>query len=186
MDANFNISFNKNKVDKLYGTEKDEMILSGGSFPSTGSDNYRVFVGDEVGLMYGYICDGYYSFDDFTFNNTTKRWDINEGVIDCTGVLSRSGSWFGPGHLKLKDLNGDGKVDADNDRQVIGHAQPKHTGGFGINMGWKGVDMTALFNWSYGNDVLNVNKVDYTSYDLSKRYQNMSTDMAFGNRTQHL
>lgn len=182
LDANFNISFNKNKVDKLYGTDKDEMILSGGSFPSTGSDNYRVFVGEEVGLMYGYVCDGYYSFDEFTYNETTKRWDINEGVVDCSGVLSRSGAWYGPGHLKLKDLNGDGKVDADNDRTIIGRAQPKHTGGFGINMGWKGFDLTALFNWSYGNDVLNVNKIDYTSYDLSKRYQNMSTEMCLANR----
>ena len=182
LDANFNISFNKNKVDKLYGTDKDEMILSGGSFPSTGSDNYRVFVGEEVGLIYGYVCDGYYSFDDFTFNESTKRWEINEGTVDCSGVLSRSGAWFGPGHLKLKDLDGDGKVDADNDRKVIGRAQPKHTGGFGINMGWKGLDLTALFNWSYGNDVLNVNKVDNTSYDLSKRYQNMSTEMTLDRR----
>ncbi|MGN0282511.1 MAG: SusC/RagA family TonB-linked outer membrane protein [Prevotella sp.] len=182
LDANFNISFNKNKVDKLYGTDKDEMIESAGSFPSTGSDNYRVFVGEEVGLMYGYVCDGYYSFDEFTFNETTKRWDINEGVVDCSGVLSRSGSWYGPGHLKLKDLNGDGKVDADNDRTIIGRAQPKHTGGFGFNMGWKGFDLTALFNWSYGNDVFNANKVDYTSYDLSKRYQNMSTEMCLANR----
>lgn len=166
------------------------MILSGGSFPSTGSDNYRVFVGEEVGLMYGYVCDGYYGFDDFTFNNATKRWEIKTDVDengvplvpDCTGVLSRSGAWFGPGHMKLKDLNGDGKIDADNDRKVIGRAQPKHTGGFGINMGWKGFDLTALFNWSYGNDVLNVNKIDNTSYDLSKRYQNMSTLMSLDNR----
>lgn len=190
LSANANISFNKNKVDALYGTNKDEMILSGGSFPSTGSDNYRVFVGEEVGLMYGYVCDGYYGFDDFTFNNTTKRWEIKTDVDengvplvpDCTGVLSRSGAWFGPGHMKLKDLNGDGKIDADNDRKVIGRAQPKHTGGFGINMGWKGFDLTALFNWSYGNDVLNVNKIDNTSYDLSKRYQNMSTLMSLDNR----
>ena len=182
LGANFNISFNKNKVDALYGNDRDEMILSGGSFPSTGSDNYRVFVGDEVGLMYGYVCDGYYSFDDFTFNESTKRWVLNDGVTDVTGVLSRSGAWFGPGHLKLKDLDGDGKVDADHDRKVIGHAQPKHTGGFGFNMAWKGIDLTALFNWSYGNDVLNVSKVDYTSYDLSKRYQNMSTEMSLDNR----
>jgi len=182
LSANLNMSFNKNKVDALYGNDRDEMILSGGSFPSTGSDNYRVYVGDEVGLMYGYVCDGYYSFDDFTFNETTKRWVLKEGVTDDTGVLSRSGAWFGPGHLKLKDLDGDGKVDADHDRKVIGHAQPKHTGGFGINMGWKGFDLTALFNWSYGNDVLNVSKVDNTSYDLSKRYQNMSTEMSLSNR----
>lgn len=182
LSANFNISFNKNKVNALYGNDRDEMILSGGSFPSTGSDNYRVFIGDEVGLMYGYVCDGYYSFDDFTFDDATKRWRLKEGVTDVTGVLSRSGAWFGPGHLKLKDLDGDGKVDADHDRKVIGHAQPKHTGGFGINMGWKGFDLTALFNWSYGNDVLNISKVDNTSYDLSKRYQNMSTEMSLANR----
>ena len=39
-------------------------------------------------------------------------------------LLTNSGQYFGPGHLKLKDLNGDGHLDADNDRQVIGHALP--------------------------------------------------------------
>ena len=75
LDFNFNIAFNKNKVDALYGANGDEMILSGGG-TETGSDNYRVFVGQEVGLMYGYVSDGMYSFDDFTFNPTTKKWDI--------------------------------------------------------------------------------------------------------------
>lgn len=39
------------------------MILSAGG-TSVGSDNYRIFVGQEVGLMYGYIYDGLYDFDD--------------------------------------------------------------------------------------------------------------------------
>lgn len=189
LDANFNISFNKNKVDKLYGKDNDTMILSTSGI-ETGSDNYRVFVGDEVGLMYGYVTDGYYSFNDFNFNPTTKRWDIKTDkdkngkplVADCSGVLTRSGGYFGPGHMKLKDLNGDGKIDADHDRKVIGHAQPKNVGGFGFNMGWKGLDLTALFNWSYGNDVLNVNKIDYTSFTGSKRYQNLSTRMDLAHR----
>ncbi|MBR1462311.1 MAG: TonB-dependent receptor [Prevotella sp.] len=188
LDANFNISFNKNKVDKLYDTENDEMILSdgaGGFF--IGNDDYRVFVGEEVGLMYGYVYDGMYSFDDFTFNNETKRWVLNEGVVDNRGVLANSGGYFGPGHIKLKDLSGedgtpDGKIDANNDRRVIGHAQPKHTGGFGINMGWKGFDLTALFNWSYGNDILNMNKIDYNSYHGSQRYKNVTTAMSLENR----
>ena len=156
LDFNFNIAFNKNKVDALYGANGDEMILSGGG-TETGSDNYRVFVGQEVVLMYGY-------------------------VSDCSGVLSRAGGYFGPGHMKLKDLNGDGVIDADNDRKVIGHALPKHTGGFSFNAGWKGFDVTAMFNWSYGNDILNINKVDYTSYTGSKRYQNLSNDMRLANR----
>ena len=49
LDANFNISFNKNKVNKLYGEDNDTMILtdgSGGFF--IGNDDYRVIVGDEV------------------------------------------------------------------------------------------------------------------------------------------
>lgn len=61
--------------------------------------------------MYGYIYDGLYDFDDFTFNKETQRWDLNEGVVDCSGVLSLSGNYYGPGHMKLKDLNGDGKID---------------------------------------------------------------------------
>ena len=183
LDFNFNISFNKNKVDKLYGEGNDEMILtdgSGGFF--VGNDDYRIFVGDEVGLMYGYVYDGMYSFDDFTFNPDTKRWVLNDGVVDTRGVLTNSGGYFGPGHIKLKDLNGDGKIDPDNDRRIIGRAQPKHTGGFGINMGCYGFDLTALFNWSYGNDILNMNKIDYNSFHGSQRYKNMTSLMSLDKR----
>ena len=183
LDFNFNIGFNKCVVDKLYGTDSNVMIVKGGNnFPEIGSDNYRVFVGQEVGLMYGYVSDGMYGFDEFTYDTVTQRWVANEGTVDCTGVLSRSGAWYGPGHMKLKDLNGDSKIDADNDRRVIGHARPKHTGGFGFQAGYKGFDLTALFSWSYGNDVLNASKVDYTSYALSRKYQNMSTEMCLANR----
>lgn len=182
LDFNFNIAFNKNRVDALYGSEDTEMIINGDKV-EVGSDNYRVFVGQEVGLMYGYVCDGMYTFDDFNFDETTQRWVLKEGVPDVTEeLLTNSGQYFGPGHLKLKDLNGDGHLDADNDRQVIGHALPKHTGGFGISAGWKGFDLTALFNWSYGNDVFNANKIDYTSFVGSKRYQNMSSEMSLANR----
>ena len=187
LDFNFNISFNKNRVDALYGANGDSMILSGGG-TEVGSDNYRVFVGQEVGLMYGYVCDGFYSFDDFTFNNETKKWehavDENGNPIAtvCTELKDRSGSYYGPGHLKLKDLNGDGQISADDDRKVIGHALPKHTGGFSFSAGWKGLDLTAMFNWSYGNDVLNMSKIDYTSYTGSKRYQNLTTEMDLAHR----
>lgn len=187
LDFNFNISFNKNKVDELYGNDQNEMIIQGG-WTTLGSDNYRIFVGDEVGLMYGYVCDGFYSFDDFVFDEGTKRWVLatdengNNIAPDVTGVLTNSGQYFGPGHLKLKDLNGDGVIDADNDRKVIGRAQPKHTGGFGISTGWKGFDLTALFNWSYGNDIFNISKLDYSSFRLSQRYQNMCTEMSLDKR----
>jgi TonB-linked SusC/RagA family outer membrane protein len=182
LTANFNISFNKNRVDALYGTKNDQMIAGSGSLPEIGKDNYRVFIGDEVGLIYGYVSDGFYPFDDFTYDESTKKWKLNDGAVDCSGVLTRAGDFFGPGHMKLKDLNNDNKVDADNDRTIIGRTRPKHTGGFSIQAGWKNFDLAAMFNWSYGNDVLNVTKIDYNSYAGSKRNQNMSAEMALANR----
>ena len=44
LDFNFNIAFNKNRVDALYGSEDTEMIIKGDKV-EVGSDNYRVFVG---------------------------------------------------------------------------------------------------------------------------------------------
>ncbi|HTN38019.1 MAG TPA: hypothetical protein VL053_13155, partial [Arachidicoccus sp.] len=73
-------------------------------------------------------------------------------------------------------------ISPDEDRRVIGHAQPKHTGGFSINATYKGFDLTSMFNWSYGNDIYNADKIDYTSYALSKRYQNISSLMSIENR----
>ncbi|NDW13647.1 TonB-dependent receptor [Bacteroides sp. 214] len=190
LGVNFNIAFNKNNVDFLYGDEeKTPLISSSNSITGNdfGRDNYRTFVGDEIGLIYGYKTDGYYSFDDFTFNHGTKKWELKEGVTDCRGVYTSSGDYFGPGHIKLKDLGGangtpDGKIDADNDRTIIGRTQPKFTGGFSLNGQWKGFDVAAMFNFSYGNDVLNANKIDYSSFTGSKRYQNMTTIMNLDNR----
>jgi TonB-linked SusC/RagA family outer membrane protein len=190
LGLNFNIAFNKNNVDFLYG-DKEKTPLISSSNSMTGNDfnrdNYRTFVGDEIGLIYGYKTDGFYSFDDFTFNDGTKKWELKEGVVDCRKVFTSSGDYFGPGHIKIKDLSGpdgipDGQIDADNDRTVIGRALPKFTGGFSVNGQWKGVDLAAMFNFSYGNDVLNANKMDYTTYTGSKRYQNMSTTMNLNDR----
>lgn len=176
LSANFNISFNRNRVEELDGGEY--LSASSGWGVLLGSDDYRAIVGQPVGLMYGYVSDGMYTFDDFTYNEASKKWVLKEGVVDCSGVFSTSGSYFGPGHQKLKKLNGEGtKVNANDDRQVIGNAQPKHTGGFGLNASYKGFDLSATFNWSYGNDIYNANKIDNTAFAGSKRYQNISTLM---------
>ncbi|MNY28970.1 hypothetical protein D3C86_1629830 [compost metagenome] len=41
------------------------------------------------------------------------------------------------------DLNGDGKIDA-NDRTIVGNDQPFFTYGFNLNMGYKGFDFSML------------------------------------------
>ncbi len=174
--GSFNIAFNKNRVNELDGNP--EMIASSGWGVEVGSDDYRVRVGDEMGLMYGYVVDGFYTENDFTWNPTQMKWILNEGVIDCSSVLTKGENTFGPGHIKLKKLSGEGTViNPDEDRTIIGRALPKFTGGFSLNAGYKGFDFSAMFNFSYGNDVYNANKIDNTSYAGSKKYNNLSTIM---------
>jgi TonB-linked SusC/RagA family outer membrane protein len=52
------------------------------------------------------------------------------------------------------DKNGDGRI-TPADGQVIGNAQPKLYGGLTNKISWKGIDLSALFQFSYGNSILN-------------------------------
>ncbi|WKZ61016.1 MAG: hypothetical protein QY309_05915 [Cyclobacteriaceae bacterium] len=83
--------------------------------------------------------------------------------------------------MKLRDVSGDGVVNA-NDLRVIGSALPKHTGGFSLNGYAYGFDITANFNWSYGNQVYNANKIEYTTANPNNQYRNLIDIMAEGSR----
>lgn len=179
LGGNFNISFNKNFVNKLDGTAQ-ELIAQSGWRPDVGADDYRVIVGKAVGQIYGFETDGFYTVDDFTFDQATKKWILKEGVPDCSALFASPDN-FGPGFIKLKDQNDDGVIDADNDRKVLGCTQPKHIGGFGLNASWKGFDLSAMFNWSYGGKVYNANKI-MSSFYTNRRYNNLSDNMRLGNR----
>ena len=86
--------------------------------------------------------------------------------------------------MKLKDTNGDGKIDA-NDRTIIGNANPKATGGFGINARAYGFDLSANFNFSIGNDIYNANKIEFSTTG-KYQYRNMLSDMESGKRWTNL
>ena len=58
-----------------------------------------------------------------------------------------------PGDLYFEDVNGDGVVD-DDDKRVIGNPHPKFTYGFNVNGNYRDLDVSASFNGSYGNKVL--------------------------------
>ena len=81
-----------------------------------GADDYLVKVGEPIGLMYGFVTDGMYKIDDFNYNATTGAYTLKPGVPDASTI---SGT-IRPGALKIKDLNGDGTITTDNDRQVVG------------------------------------------------------------------
>jgi hypothetical protein len=58
-----------------------------------------------------------------------------------------------PGDLYFEDVNGDGVVD-DDDKAIIGSPHPDFIFGININGRYKNIDLSASFNGSVGNEVL--------------------------------
>lgn len=154
--ANFNISFNKNRVEAL-GIQ--ESYFADPSWGVSGQPNdYIVKVGEPVGSMYGWVNDGFYNISDFDFDPATLRYTLKSGLADP--YLVTGGAV--PGGIKFKDLNGDGVVDF-KDRTIIGNANPKFTGGFNQQLTLKNWDFSMFINFSYGNDIYNANKIEFTN-----------------------
>ncbi len=173
VNVGFNIGFNKNEIISL-GTMQDFGQATGWASTEIGND-YWIAVGGSVGQMYGYQSDGRYEVSDFDYDPETETWNLKEGVADATAVVGT----LRPGMLKLKDITGNDTITV-ADGSVIGNANPKNTGGFNLEAVAYGFDLSAQFNWSYGNDIYNANKIEYTT----GRYQfrNMIDIMADGKR----
>ena len=165
--ASANINFNKNNVDELaegitgiYGTA---WVMQ-----NNPNNDYILMEGEPVGLVRGLVYDGFYTTSDFTYNN--GMYTLKEGVDDLSstiisqfhgvqdGVDRPSGQVAYPGMPKFRDMDGNHVIDQE-DYRVIGDMNPVHTGGFNINAVYKDFDLGMYFNWSYGNEIYNVNKL---------------------------
>lgn len=177
-----NIGFNKNKIVSLTGIEQSPAMTEWAS-TEIGND-YIIEAGMPIGQIYGYQNDGRYEVDDFDLNEyaNTGKWVLNDGVADS----SPAGIPLRPGSMKLKNLDPEnGVLVNENDKTVIGNTQPVHTGGFTLSGRVYGFDLTADFHWSYGNDIYNANKIEYTT--TSKYHsRNMIDIMSEGNRWNNL
>jgi TonB-dependent starch-binding outer membrane protein SusC len=183
LSANFNIGFNRFRIDELDGNSERPIFSNWTSASDLKSaDDYRIYVGSELGLMYGYVSDGFYSVDDFdSYDPIAKKYNLKAGqpVNDiATGITLR------PGVMKLKDLDNDGHITT-ADRQVIGHAAAKHTGGFGLEASYKGFDCNMFFNWKYGFDVYNTSKIEFQARHRNDN-ANMLNTMNYANRFKYI
>ncbi|RZJ53080.1 MAG: TonB-dependent receptor [Flavobacterium sp.] len=184
VSLSLNAGFNTNRINSL-GIMDNFGAASGWASTAIGND-FDVRVGQPVGIMYGYKSDGRYEVSDFTYNGTTytlKPYFLPDGSRNPEGVVNASTvvGTVQPGYMKLKDVNGDGLLNA-SDRTVIGNANPKSTGGFILNANAYGFDLSAAFNYSIGNDVYNANKVEFTTSNPDGQYRNLSSEMADGQR----
>ena len=111
-------------------------------------------VGESAGKMYGFIYEGTYKIEDFdvtTDDNGKKQYTLKKGIPAYVSNTQ-------PGDPKYRDLDGSGSI-TDEDKTTIGNGQPKHTGGFSNNFTWKNFDLNIFLQWSYGNDILNANRM---------------------------
>ena len=174
-----NIGFNQNKIISL-GAMENFSAISGWASTEIGAD-YWIEEGGSVGKMYGYKNGGRYEVSDFE-GYINGKWVLKEGVANSQPVVGT----LRPGSLKLiNTTQSDSILVNESDRTIIGDANPLHTGGFTLNARFYGFDLSAAFNWSYGNDIYNANKVEYTS--TSKYHsRNMISMMEAGKRWTNL
>jgi len=120
--VSFNFDANRNKVLK-FGTR--EIDASNGYIRQEGLPYNSYFM---------YIFDGIYQ---------------NQAEIDALPPMSPLTK---PGDIKLKDLNGDGKITPD-DRTVVSGAYPKFNYGFNINASYENIDLSMFFQGVAGRKV---------------------------------
>lgn len=159
--ANFNISHNENKIVAL-GVNQQYFYPAASWGVSGQPTDYIEKIGYPVGSMYGLVNDGFYTLNDFNYAPGANGY----GVYTLKSNVPSDAPIIGtvqPGSIKFKDLNGDGVVDLNNDRKIIGNPNPKFTGGLNQQFTLKQWDASIFVNFSYGNDVYNANKVELTN-----------------------
>jgi TonB-linked SusC/RagA family outer membrane protein len=137
-NTTFNISMNRNKVLSL-ATPSDIFGVGG---PGITNETSIIRVGEPVGAFWGLTRLGV--------------WGTDEAAEAAKFVSYRNGLTLLPGDIKYKDFNGDYIIN-DEDRTIIGNGSPDAWGAFTNYITYKNFDFTLELQYSYGNDVMNMN-----------------------------
>lgn len=161
-DTNFQISFNKNKLLSLSGTQNASLV-------GYGQWNDVVCVstiGESLYNFYGYEVEGVYESLEDLENSPRPAAYPSDGVFNKANTV-----WIGD--LKYKDQptidtdgdgipdQGDGVID-ENDRTNLGSPLPLFTFGWTNSFSYKNFDLSIFLNGSYGNKVMNYNSIVLT------------------------
>ena len=128
-NINANLSTVTNNVEKLHP-----------NVPNIVNNESRTVVGQPLDAYYGYRMEGIYQ---------------NQAEIDSHLFLEGNSK---PGDIRFKDINGDGKISPDFDREFIGSSIPDLTYGIFLTGEYKGFDMSMLFQGVEGIDRYNDGK----------------------------
>lgn len=140
-DWRYNIGFN------LYDS-RSKITKFDNPTESLASGTYRV--GQEIGEIWGFVTDRYYTEDDFSFIDEEKGiYTLKDGVPTIDPFIRDPR----PGDILFKDLNNNGKIDASGentakdpgDRKIIGNNSRRFPYSITAGLGWKGFDLSLFF-----------------------------------------
>jgi TonB-linked SusC/RagA family outer membrane protein len=121
-------------------------------------NDFNKVTGRAIYSFMGLTADGFYDVTDFNADGTLKA-----------GIPVPSFGSVQPGDIKYKDLDNNGRVDQADNSKIGNPELPSLTYSFNLGVGYKGFDLTALFQGAAGNN----------NYILSSWYQTV----AFVNNT---
>ena len=155
-------NFNHNNVDEVAENAIASAHTNWGSTMRLPNYDYVIEEGKPVGVIQGFKSNGFYTVDDFNVANGV--WTLKDGVADNQVGNWSGGSYYNipkgqtafPGMVKFQDTDGSGVVTVD-DVTELGIATAKHTGGFNFTASYKGIDLSANFNYQIGGKVYNAN-----------------------------
>lgn len=155
--VNLNFSGVKNEVLEL----ATDSILAGRVH--TLQPTNLTSVGSPVAQFWGYKTDGLFREGVAIEERSAGRITItDQPFIESNGKITYNNPRAYYGDVRYVDINNDGKINED-DKVNLGSPLPKLTYGFSINLEYKGFDLSAFFNGTYGNKILNGTK-QYTYY----------------------
>lgn len=151
-----NITANNNEVRSLGGAS--ELYRAGAERSYT---THVTREGDPIGMFYGLQVAGMVrqsdmaniALDDAVYNANGKSFPKGYVLKGPARSVGYSSTPLNPGDLYFKDINGDGVVN-EADKDVIGSPYAKFTYGFNLSVKYKMLDLSASFNGSQGNKVL--------------------------------
>lgn len=142
-NTDFNIGFNRERID----------ALPNGALVNIGNGQ---FVGQPLSIIYDVRKIGIWQLSDATQSpaldskgNPIINPQTNQPYLVSTAVRGQTSPLQYPGQVRVQDVNGDGKIDA-NDNQFIGHFNPNYTFGMTNRFSYKNFDLSIVIQARMG------------------------------------
>jgi TonB-linked SusC/RagA family outer membrane protein len=140
-----NFSVNRNKITNL--NSETDIILNGAIL---------LREGESIGTFYGYQFEGIFQSDSEASSSPVLVGQ--EASSPNPASIARAGD------RKYKDMNKDGKIDA-NDRTILGTANPDFTWGFNNSFSYKNLSLSFFIQGTQGNKMANLNNFDLLNFN---------------------